>query len=554
MPLAPGVKVDRYTLVEHLGGGGQADVWRADDPLHPDEPRAIKLVSTRLAKSAALERVRREARLLSGLHHPSLCRIHGLFEDLDQEVLGLVMDHVPGISLAVALADERLDQPARIHVLLHLARALAHVHAAGAVHRDVKLDNIILSKTFFVRPEDPKTLKLVDFGVASTDDAATTLTSEGHVVGTAAAMAPEQLEPHHYGVDRPGPPADVFALGVVAWQLLIGGHPTRLPPTATIGDFIAAYRTAESSGDWPPRAPSSTPLMRVVRKCLALHPEDRYAHAGLMLTRLTDALEEPEPEKKGTPVHEGPERPPVAAPPSRGGRSTARLAASGCALLLLGALVTAGWWGLSHEDDANDVTPDTPSARPSPAPPPQPRITTNPKPNRRHRPANCERESLCKCCPTGRECGGPCSSLLPLAHAFTLRIMSVAAERADGVPDHVPTAQVWVAPKGGQPVLLEYGKSAGLRVTGRDIVSKGLDIIVAKDGRRLAEWSGVRHKQRDRREAICKGLQFSFRQGEAANYHGALNVYDSRLRWIAFHLDPGSGPPTKRCESLPAAR
>ncbi|MEQ9324268.1 MAG: serine/threonine-protein kinase [Polyangiaceae bacterium] len=551
MPLAPGVKVDRYTLVEHLGGGGQADVWRADDPLHPDEPRAIKLVSTRLAKSAALERVRREARLLSGLHHPSLCRIHGLFEDLDQEVLGLVMDHVPGTSLAVALADERLDQPARIHVLLHLARALAHVHAAGAVHRDVKLDNIILSQTFFVRPADPKTLKLVDFGVASTDDAATTLTSEGHVVGTAAAMAPEQLEPHHYGVDRPGPPADLFAFGVVAWQLLIGGHPTRLPPTATIGDFIAAYRTAESSGDWPPRAPSSTALMRVVRKCLALHPEDRYAHAGIMLAGLTEALEEPEPEKKGTPVHGGPEKPrppPVAAvaeSSSRGGRSTARLAASGCGLLLLGALVTAGWWGLSHEDDANDVTPDTPSARPSPAPPaPAPKVVITPQP--RYLPTSCDRgASFCECCPTKRDCGGSCDRTIGDDDVFVLRLWALN-EVVGGETRHMANAHARVGLAGGRQRRMTPNGRAGIRVTGKDLRTKGLDIDVVQSGKVIVDWNGARHTEPQTRIRLCKGLPFNFHFTKG--YATKPMVTKANLSGlIAFYLDPIEGPPLPRC-------
>lgn len=531
MPLAPGVNVDRYTLVEHLGGGGQADVWRADDPLHPDEPRAIKLVSTRLAKSAALERVRREARLLAGLHHPSLCRIHGLFEDLDQEVLGLVMDYVPGISLAAALEDERLDQPARIHVLLHLARALAHVHAAGAVHRDVKLDNIVLSKTFFVRPEDPKTLKLVDFGVASTDDGATTLTSEGHVVGTASAMAPEQLEPHHYGVTRPGPPADVFAIGVVAWQLLIGGHPTRLPPTATIGDFIAAYRTAESSGDWPPKAPSRSPLMRVVRRCLALHPEDRYAHAGMMLARVTEALAEPEPEKKGTPVHGEPQQAPVTvARPRRQSRSLAPVVVGLLVLTVVGFIAA-----FSRTTDS--ALSATTAEVPMPLVLPPPRTASMP--------SDCKLSApLCDCCMTRQHCRGDCRAPLRDNDHFRLRLHS-ASQVFKGDLKRMPLADVRVAVANGR--LRKVTSFEGIPVTGTDLNTRGLDITVYRGKTLIARWKAVRHDAGYTREDICKGITFNFHFTDGPK----PELPDKSVSGlVAFYLDPDDDRVPPRCNDF----
>ena len=113
MPLGPGSHIDRYVLVKHLGGGGQADVWQATDPLHPDRPRAIKLVSTRVAKGATLERLQREARLLAELRHPSVCRVPTLRDryatktpnDIDDKMIAAA---VPG---AIRMNGIRTNNP-----------------------------------------------------------------------------------------------------------------------------------------------------------------------------------------------------------------------------------------------------------------------------------------------------------------------------------------------------------------------------------------------------------------------------------------------------------
>ena len=166
MELKPGDRVDRYLLVELLGEGGQGSVWRAEDPMLPGQPRAVKLLRLETVRPTDAERVRLEARGLAKLEHPSLVSCHTLFEDMKLGVLGMVLDFVDGRSLGAALNDSRLTDRHRVKALGHVAEALAYVHRAGHVHRDLKLDNVLVTQDFWANPEEPKNVKLVDFGIA----------------------------------------------------------------------------------------------------------------------------------------------------------------------------------------------------------------------------------------------------------------------------------------------------------------------------------------------------------------------------------------------------
>jgi eukaryotic-like serine/threonine-protein kinase len=145
-----GVQIDRYALVSVRGG--QAEVWRARDLL-TGEICAVKIVDVRGAEDDHLERIIRESRALARLRHPSLCRCRGLFEDVEQEVLGLSMNFVNGRNMREVAAE--LDATRAERAVRHVAAALAHVHEHGLVHRDVKPENIILTDDFEKDPDDP---------------------------------------------------------------------------------------------------------------------------------------------------------------------------------------------------------------------------------------------------------------------------------------------------------------------------------------------------------------------------------------------------------------
>jgi serine/threonine-protein kinase len=168
----------RYTLEQHLGSGGMASVWLAtDERLH--RPVAVKLMADFLADDEQwLRRFRREARAAASLSHPNIVKVFDFgVEDARPYI---VMAHIPGGSLKERLAEGA--PPPAAGLARELLGALAHVHAAGIVHRDVKPGNILL--------DDEGRSHLTDFGIARPQDA-TTVTQTGVVLGTARYLAPE---------------------------------------------------------------------------------------------------------------------------------------------------------------------------------------------------------------------------------------------------------------------------------------------------------------------------------------------------------------------------
>ncbi|MFO0587494.1 MAG: protein kinase [Polyangiaceae bacterium] len=277
MDLRPGVRLDRYTLVLRLGEGGQASVWKAIDPLDGGAVRALKVFALGGDDDPRTERARREAKASAGARHPGLLPCRGLVEDLSQGVVLLVFDFVRGRSLADALKDPQMTAEHRRCAVKQLAETLAYVHASGIVHRDIKPDNVLVTDAFWDAPGEVGTLKLVDFGIAAPVGNPHPLTQEGSVVGTAPYLPPEL-------VDRSGAfPAgedlqrDVFAFGVLAWEVLVGGHPSGLPLQASREAFAGVYLAALAKKRmWPPAAPPS-PELAVVQTCLSLDASTRPA-------------------------------------------------------------------------------------------------------------------------------------------------------------------------------------------------------------------------------------------------------------------------------------
>jgi serine/threonine-protein kinase len=188
---------DRYRLERTLGRGGMAAVWLGHDEVL-DRPVAVKVLADTIADdSGFVARFRREAHTAAGLTHPNLVDVYDFSEEGERPYL--VMQFVPGENLA-----ERLERGRGVdceRLARELLSALAHIHAAGILHRDVKPANVII--------EPGGTAKLIDFGIALPRDA-TALTSTGLVLGTERYAAPEVME---------GEPAtersDLYSCGVV---------------------------------------------------------------------------------------------------------------------------------------------------------------------------------------------------------------------------------------------------------------------------------------------------------------------------------------------------
>ena len=233
---------DRYELQGRLGVGGMSTVQLALDQ-RLERQVAVKLLAEHLADDEAfVSRFRREARAAARLTHPNIVQVFDYGFDEASQRHFIVMEYVPGMSCAEILRDKgRLDVPQAVDIIEQACRGLDHAHRNGVVHRDVKPGNLLRS------PEG--VIKLADFGIAKAGEQ-TGITQAGSVLGTAAYLAPEQARG-----EPAGPSSDLYALGVVAYQLH-GGPPALRGDVADRAGDEAAERAAAC------RSTRSTPRCR----------------------------------------------------------------------------------------------------------------------------------------------------------------------------------------------------------------------------------------------------------------------------------------------------
>jgi eukaryotic-like serine/threonine-protein kinase len=273
----------RYVLEGRLGSGGMSTVHLALDR-RLERRVALKLLAEHLTDEAEfVSRFRREALAAARLVHPNIVQVfdYGVDRDLQQHFIA--MEHVSGRSCAQLLREHgALDITEAVEILVQTCRSLAYAHRNGIVHRDVKPGNLLVS--------DSGLVKLADFGIARALDQSS-ITQTGSVLGTAAYLSPEQIR----GGDIT-PRADIYSLGVVAYQLLSG----RLPyETSTFCELAQMHernspRTLDSiNPDVPPR------LARAVAKAMATDPAVRPRDAQEFAQTLLATSE------RGTRPHRG---------------------------------------------------------------------------------------------------------------------------------------------------------------------------------------------------------------------------------------------------------
>jgi len=257
MSITIGTQVGSYQITAMLGKGGMGEVYRATDT------RLGREVAIKFSAEQFSERFEREARAVAALNHPNICTLHDVGSNY------LVMELVDGVTLTERIAKAPIPVDEAVDIARQIADALEAAHAKGIVHRDIKSGNVMITGRRHV--------KVLDFGLAKlTADAYSqktitenSLTAMGVIVGTPLYLSPEVLQGDHADVR-----SDIWALGIVLYEMITGQLPFTGPTTLAVASAILHEAV--------PSLPASVPpsLSSVVERCLIKRPEDRYQRAS----------------------------------------------------------------------------------------------------------------------------------------------------------------------------------------------------------------------------------------------------------------------------------
>jgi eukaryotic-like serine/threonine-protein kinase len=279
MTLSAGARLGPYEILAPIGAGGMGEVYRARDT-RLGRSVAVKVLAQEFgSRPDVLQRFEREARAVSALNHPNICTLHDV--GTENGVPYLVMEYLEGETLAERLTRGALPLPDAIRIAIQIVDALDEAHSHAITHRDLKPGNVML-----VGGRSSTAVKLLDFGLArlpeehssaasgsptSLSTIAHPLTKEGTILGTLQYMAPEQLEGK-----KADHRADIFAFGAMLYEMIAGQK-------AFTGQSQASLISAIMADDPPPLSsiqPTSPPALdRLIRRCLAKNPEDRWQTA-----------------------------------------------------------------------------------------------------------------------------------------------------------------------------------------------------------------------------------------------------------------------------------
>lgn len=282
LPAHPPVELEKYELIEEMGHGGMATVYRGRDRRLNREV-AVKVIHRHLRESAEVgARFRSEALAVAKVKHPNIVEVYDVSAEDELEKY-LVVELIEGITLRQLLLEQGpLPPEIAACIAVEVTRALSVAHREGVVHRDVKPENVLLSldpsaNARASRSDEMVRVKLTDFGIAKLLDAQG-VTHTGQVLGSPAHMAPEQIE----GGDVDAR-ADVFGTGVLFYEMLTGvlpfegKNPAQVLRKVLEGSFLPAERQRPRVG---------APLGRIAQRALARDPGERFATA----TEMAEAL------------------------------------------------------------------------------------------------------------------------------------------------------------------------------------------------------------------------------------------------------------------------
>lgn len=259
---------NRYTILEHIGGGGMADVYRAHDKLL-DRSVAVKVLRSQFTNDEEfVTRFRREAQAAAKLSHPNIVNMYDV--GCDDETYYIVMEYISGETLKERIqANGPLPVELAIRIALEIAEALEHAHQNNLIHCDIKPHNILVTRS--------GRIKVTDFGIARAVTSAT-MTHTGTIIGSVHYFSPEQAKGSAIGAK-----SDIYSLGVVLYEMLTG----TVPFVGETPVSIALKHLQEEPKPLRDINPSIPPLAEaVVLKAMAKEPEARFANITEMIEDL----------------------------------------------------------------------------------------------------------------------------------------------------------------------------------------------------------------------------------------------------------------------------
>ncbi|HEY4058409.1 MAG TPA: protein kinase [Kofleriaceae bacterium] len=264
--LTPGLRVEQYELIRELGRGGMGTVYLARDTRLG---RRVAMKFLTIDSKAMTDRFLVEARTTAEVSHENIVVIHDVAEYQGRPYM--VLEYLDGAPLATQMRKKRMPFARAIELIVPVVRALVRAHAANIVHRDLKPENVMVTST--------GTAKVLDFGIAQLVG-----NKDGRVAGTLPYMSPEQL-----GTDEVDHRSDLWAVGIILFELIAGRHPLDpVTQAVLLGAAAAPDKAMPSLADDVPGLPSE--LVAVVAKCLAKKKADRYARAADLLADLEPLL------------------------------------------------------------------------------------------------------------------------------------------------------------------------------------------------------------------------------------------------------------------------
>ncbi|HMC58577.1 MAG TPA: serine/threonine-protein kinase [Candidatus Solibacter sp.] len=265
MPALPlNTVIGKYRIEKRIGAGGMGEVYRATN-LQTKMPVAVKALTNAGESDTALARFRNEAVIQYNLRHPSVAELYEYFEYQGKPCIA--MEFVEGRTLDEWIRETgALDPGQALDILADICDAVSYMHSKGTIHRDIKSENI--------RVNAQGKVKLLDFGISVSRNTPS-FTKAGCAIGTPEKMAPEQ----HQGL-RGDARSDVWALGVLLYEMVTGAPPFANSNPAGLREDVLAVRYFPAAKR-NPGVPK--PIVRMISTCLRVKPEERYASSGVML-------------------------------------------------------------------------------------------------------------------------------------------------------------------------------------------------------------------------------------------------------------------------------